>query len=130
MRRALGRARFARLGAGRLYTVASAVVALAYICVSVSTLWMTLPQMTSIVARLGMAGNLIALLALILMLSLVVPVIRLLSSLPSFVRLPVPAPLATAAYVGGAIFLAEFLRVPFADGGRRNLLWQSSEWAR
>jgi D-alanyl-lipoteichoic acid acyltransferase DltB (MBOAT superfamily) len=108
MRRALGRARFARLGAGWLYTVASAVLTLAYVCVSVSTLWMSLPQMTAIVTRLGLGGNLIALGALLLMLSLVVPVVRLLSSLPSFGRWPVPAPLITAAYVGAAFFLAEF----------------------
>jgi alginate O-acetyltransferase complex protein AlgI len=119
LRRRLGKARFNSLCANPVYTVASAVFGLGYVCFSATALWMTFPQMGQTAATLGLFGNAITAVTMLVMLAVLVPIVRQTVLLGRFELLRAPPALLTGAYIGCALFLIEFYHfiTPAAGGG-------------
>jgi hypothetical protein len=76
MRRWLGKKRADDLSATRPYVVASASVTFAYLCFSLSMLWLTFDQARNIVRSYGVSGLLSAELSLVVMILLAVLVLQ------------------------------------------------------
>jgi alginate O-acetyltransferase complex protein AlgI len=77
LRRWLGKSRFDRLCADPRYMLACAILGLAYICFSVTPLWMTFEEILTVVHALHLSGIIIAWFALIGLSAVVVPLFHL-----------------------------------------------------